>query len=538
MSVSIATTILLIFAIVPAYDNANLGFTEFTTDGDQRAILTKSNADVHVPSRLANGMSAEDEVSPLEDGKEELNCTPHSLNDFPKDLFTGEQRKQGAAVLHAFFALYCFLMTAFVCNDYLLPSLDCICTHMKISSDVAGATFLAAASSFPELFVNVIGTFLTESDLGVGTVMGSAVFDTFATPACGALSAFHAIQLEWRILTRDCIFNVISVGTLVVIMWDGWIDLYEAIVLVILLIAYLTILFCGKYFVRWYNKFVHLFAGSTGGTAFSGEKSPKNTEEPMIDGLYRPYFHGELVAEYRRKSVTSNGARKPSADRGAEAQSHVETAEEYVEPDTPFVWPSGGTLAKIWFSFVWPLKLILFVTVPDSRYKRWKNWYVVTFIMCVLWIAVTSYLVSWMMTVLGDTIGISDSIMGLTFLAAGGNMPELISIVILSRQGNGNMAMSNTLGANTLDILMCLGVPWSIKTIMTGKSIHIVSGALSYSVLSIIVCVIIFYAVLALCKYQLNKKVGVICLILYTIFLVFAILVELNVFFRANLPMC
>lgn len=103
--------------------------------------------------------------------------------------------------------------------------------------------------------------------------------------------------------------------------------------------------------------------------------------------------------------------------------------------DTPFVWPTGGKLSKIWFYFVWPLKLILFVTVPDSRYKRWKKWYPLTFVMCVIWIAITSYLVSWMMSVVGDTLGISDSIMGLTFLAAGGNMPELISIVILSRQG-------------------------------------------------------------------------------------------------------
>lgn len=55
--------------------------------------------------------------------------------------------------------------------------------------------------------------------------------------------------------------------------------------------------------------------------------------------------------------------------------------------------------------------------------------------MCVMWIAISSYLVSWMMTVVGDTLGISDSVMGITFLSAGGNMPELVSIVILSRQG-------------------------------------------------------------------------------------------------------
>jgi len=113
---------------------------------------------------------------------------------------------------------------------------------------------------------------------------------------------------------------------------------------------------------------------------------------------------------------------------------HNETNERSLL-DTPFVWPSGGKLAKIWFCLVWPLKLILFVTIPDSRYKRWRNWYLVTFVMCVIWIAISSYLLSWMTTLLGDTIGIPDSVMGITFLAAGGNMPELVSIVILARQG-------------------------------------------------------------------------------------------------------
>ncbi|XP_039307977.1 sodium/potassium/calcium exchanger 4 isoform X1 [Solenopsis invicta] len=510
-------------------------------------------------------------ILPMEEENEE-NCSERSIKEFP-EVFTYEQRRQGVVVLHILFDFYCFILTAFVCNDYLLPALDIICTQLNISTDVAGATFLAIASCFPELFVNVVGTFLTESDLGVGTVMGGAVFNTFATPACGALSAMHAIPLNWRILTRDCVIYLISVAILVIVMWDGIIKLYEAIILMVLFIGYLIILFCSKCIMRWYNKLAHLYTCRTHSTNLAEEETPKSNGESMLDGFYRPYFHGELVAEYR-KSVAS---RKHSAD-GIEAQNHIEKIEDYVEPgtihacnlyatrmirlmlyyvmnnhqtaskiiesyerlflDTPFVWPTGGRLAKIWFCFVWPLKFILFVTIPDSRYKRWKNWYLVTFVMCVIWIAVSSYLTSWMTTVLGDTIGIPDSVMGITFQSAGGNMPELVSIVILSRQGNGDMAMSNTLGANTLDILLCLGLPWMIKILIDQKDIVIVSGALRFSVLSIIVCVIAFYAVTALCKYHLNKKVGVICLILYAIFLVFALLFELNVFFPVNSPMC
>ena len=104
--------------------------------------------------------------------------------------------------------------------------------------------------------------------------------------------------------------------------------------------------------------------------------------------------------------------------------------------------------------------------------------------------------------------------------------------------GNGDMAMSNTLGANTLDVLLCLGLPWIIKTRMTGKDIQINSGAIAYSVISIVICVCGFFSVTAYYKFTLNKKVGIACLVMYGLFLSFTILMESNVFFHVNLPMC
>lgn len=58
-----------------------------------------------------------------------------------------------------------------------------------MNDDIAGVSFLAVATSSPELFMNCIGTFVTKGDLGVGSVVGSAVFNALAVPAfCGILS--------------------------------------------------------------------------------------------------------------------------------------------------------------------------------------------------------------------------------------------------------------------------------------------------------------------------------------------------------------
>ncbi|KAK6307410.1 hypothetical protein J4Q44_G00225580 [Coregonus suidteri] len=105
------------------------------------------------------------------------NCTEPAINEFPEDVFTTYQRTRGAVLLHIFAALYMFLALAIVCDDYFVMSLEKICEKLDLSEDVAGATFMAAGSSAPELFASIIGVFITHGDVGVGTIVGSAVFN-------------------------------------------------------------------------------------------------------------------------------------------------------------------------------------------------------------------------------------------------------------------------------------------------------------------------------------------------------------------------
>ena len=80
------------------------------------------------------------------------------------------------------------------------------------------------------------------------------------------------------------------------------------------------------------------------------------------------------------------------------------------------------------------------------------------------WIGGFSYLmVSWA-EIIGNTIGIPSVIMGLTVLAAGTSVPDLLSSVIVARRGNGDMAVSSSIGSNIFDILVGLPVPWILFT--------------------------------------------------------------------------
>ena len=94
---------------------------------------------------------------------------PPSASYFPDDLFTLEERRSGFIVFHFIGLIYMFIGLAIVCDEYFVPSLEGIIEKLEISDDVAGATFMAAGGSAPELFTSLIGTFVAQSNVGIGT---------------------------------------------------------------------------------------------------------------------------------------------------------------------------------------------------------------------------------------------------------------------------------------------------------------------------------------------------------------------------------
>lgn len=157
---------------------------------------------------------------------------------FPPDIFTEEQRRNGAVFLHVLGMGYMFVALAIVCDEFFVPSLDVIIERLAITDDVAGATFMAAGGSAPELFTSIIGVFVSFDDVGIGTIVGSAVFNIlFVIGAC-ALFSRTTLTLTWWPLFRDCTFYSVSLLVLIYCFRDNLIYWQEALVLFSLYFAY------------------------------------------------------------------------------------------------------------------------------------------------------------------------------------------------------------------------------------------------------------------------------------------------------------
>lgn len=160
--------------------------------------------------------------------------------DYPEDLFTLEQRRQGAVSLHMFGMIYMFIALAIVCDEFFVPALTVITEKLEISDDVAGATFMAAGGSAPELFTSVIGVFVSHSNVGIGTIVGSAVFNILFVIGMCALFSREILNLTWWPLFRDVTFYIIGLIMLIVFFLDNYISYGESIGLLCCYASYVT----------------------------------------------------------------------------------------------------------------------------------------------------------------------------------------------------------------------------------------------------------------------------------------------------------
>lgn len=154
-------------------------------------------------------------------------------------------------IIHVLVAIFTFFGLAIVCDDYFVASLDRICEELKLSPDIAGASFMAAGSSAPELATVVIGVFFAKDDIGVSGVIGSAVFNIMFVISVCALCTGTVCQLNWWPLVRDCFFYAISILIMLFVIINDTISWVEALIMLLCYVLYCVALRFNDHLERW-----------------------------------------------------------------------------------------------------------------------------------------------------------------------------------------------------------------------------------------------------------------------------------------------
>jgi Ca2+/Na+ antiporter len=85
------------------------------------------------------------------------------------------------------------------------------------------------------------------------------------------------------------------------------------------------------------------------------------------------------------------------------------------------------------FILYFPMKLMIYLTVPDVRRPVHQHRAILSFTICLIWLAIQSYILTVSLTLLGNWWGINGAVMGLTFAAWASNYPAHWSSVIVAR---------------------------------------------------------------------------------------------------------
>lgn len=111
--------------------------------------------------------------------------------------------------------------------------------------------------------------------------------------------------------------------------------------------------------------------------------------------------------------------------------------------------------------------------------------------------------------------GFSETFIGLTIVAIGTSLPELVTSIVAAKKDNMDIAVGNVVGSNIFNLLWILGLSSLIKPLPF-------TGADNYDILVIIFSSsLIILAVAVNKKNFLNKLTGVLFLLLYALYIVY-----------------
>lgn len=628
--------------------------------------------------------------------------TPHAKAEYPEDIFSVEDRQRGWVALHIFGMVYMFVALAIVCDEFFVPTLGVITDKLEISDDVAGATFMAAGGSAPELFTSLIGVFISHSNVGIGTIVGSAVFNILFVIGMCALFSREILHLTWWPLFRDVSFYILDLIMLIIFFLDNTIMPWESMMLICGYTCYVIFMKFNvqieqafKSVIMKHKSIVKVIAveepekdnGASAEDSRPADQDDKNRlklkpalqrggssaslhNSTMRSTIFQLMIHtldplgevkfkekAQFLNNMARSKQEAKVQEKPDAEKSepskeekkeetkeetndekeeeeakedaeedeeaeeeeegeeetnketkgegsedkeengkedqeekkeeeeekeeaTEAPAEEEQKEEEVEKqdeaqEEAKAEEEGGEggedgddddsedssddssdddddddeeeeeeeeeeneepLSLEWpdtrrkqatYLFLLPIVFPLWLTVPDVRNPASKKFFAITFLGSILWIAAFSYLMVWWAHQVGETVGISEEIMGLTILAAGTSIPDLITSVIVARKGLGDMAVSSSVGSNIFDITVGLPVPWLLWSGMHNFSPVAVSSNGLFCAIVLLFLMLLFVIIsIAACKWRMNKVLGSTMFLLYFVFLVLSVMLE------------
>lgn len=302
---------------------------------------------------------------------------------------------------------YILLIVGFVLlikgADLFVDGASSVAAKLKVPSLIIGLTVVSIGTSLPEAAVSVSASLSGNNSISLGNVIGSNIFNLLMV--VGVSSAILPIVTDRDMLKRDMPINIGITVLLGILLFDGHLSRLEALLLLLLLAAYMFLL------IR------------------SALKNRVEAEETKVLSWAKSIVFIVLGVA----AIIGGGQ---------------------------LVVNSAKTIAL--------------------------------------------------------ALGMSETLVGLTVVAIGTSLPELVTSVVAARKGDSGIAMGNVIGSNLFNILFILGMAGVIKPLTADAAFFIDTGIL----LGISALMLLF----AFTKRKISRVEGITCVLLYVAYTAYIIM--------------
>lgn len=287
--------------------------------------------------------------------------------------------------------------------DLFVDGSSSIAKHMKIPSVIVGLTIVAMGTSAPEASVSITAAIAGNSDISLGNIVGSNIFNFLVV--IGVSAMIFPIISHKDIIKRDLWWNLGITGLLLVLMLDNKIGRIDGIILLLGMALYLFVVI---------------------------RNALKNRTE--------------------------------------------ESKEELISVPKSIIFMIIGLAAIICGGNF----------VVDNA------------------------------SIIAKSLGLSETLIGLTIVAIGTSLPELVTSITAAKKKEAGIALGNAVGSNIFNILFILGASSVLTPINVAPELFI------DTIILIAVGIMIF--IFAYTGKKTNRTEGIICTLLYVAYTAYIII--------------
>ena len=352
--------------------------------------------------------------------------------------------------------------------DYFVDGSSKIAKALKIPSLIIGLTLVSMGTSAPELSVSLQAALVGSNELSFGNVVGSNIFNTFFILGVGSI--FIPLVINEDMKKYDIPIIVLLYGLMLLfgfVITPYKLDLLESIIFVVLFVSYIILLI-----VR---------------AKKSKQEAEENKDELTIKTIIASVILGVVGL---------------------------------------FAILGKVVIASI-VCALFVIILLLKIKKPFGQINNKLNFIINIFFSAVGLVAIIGggTMVVDSASNIAMSLGMSETLVGLTIVAVGTSLPELVTSVVASIKKENDIAIGNVIGSNIFNILFILGVSSSISNLTISDKMSLGISESLVDLLVLLLSGVLVFVISRLGK-NIKKWQGVIFIVLYVAYIAYIIIRE------------